>query len=341
MTSSIMAPPLLDVRDLRTEFTRGKRKVLAVDGVSFSLGVGEVLGVVGESGSGKSVTMLSLMGLERPTGGSVRFDGEELLDLDEAGMRRIRGNRIGMIFQDPMKSLNPVLTVGRQLMEPLRVHRQLDRRAARKRAVELLAMVGIPGAALRVDDYPHQFSGGMRQRVMIAMALSCEPAVLIADEPTTALDVTVQAQILELIGSMQRELGMAVIIVSHDLGVVAGMADRICVMYGGRVVESGRVEDVYALPSHPYTRGLLGSIPRVEVERGSRLEAIPGSPPDLTRLPSGCAFRDRCRFATGTCALEAPPLVDVPGGGGGHSAACVLDVTPEAWRARTTTAEVA
>jgi len=330
-----IADPILEVRDLRTEFRRGKQTVVAVDDVSFTLGAGEVLGVVGESGSGKSVTMLSILGLERPVSGSVLFEGEELVGRSEAAMRRIRGDRIGMVFQDPMKSLNPVLTVGHQLMEPLRVHRGMDRKAARRRGIELLEMVGIPGASRRIDDYPHQFSGGMRQRVMIAMALSCEPDVLIADEPTTALDVTVQAQILELVAAMQRELGMAVIIVSHDLGVVAGMADRICVMYSGRIVETGRVEDVYALPSHPYTRGLLGSIPRLEVPPGSHLEAIAGTPPDLTRLPTGCAFRDRCRYVLPECALAPPPLVDVPFGGPAHRVACVLDVAPDAWRRRT------
>jgi oligopeptide transport system ATP-binding protein len=325
---------LLSVRGLRTEFRTRSRSLTAVDGVSFSLERGESLGIVGESGSGKSVMMLSVLGLLTPSAGEVHFEGQDLVGLPKKELRKIRGNRIGMIFQDPMKSLNPVMTVERQLTETLRAHRGLNARAARARAVQLLDMVGIPGAAWRVKDFPHQFSGGMRQRVMMAIALSCDPALLIADEPTTALDVTVQAQILELVSQMRQELGMALILVSHDLGVVAGMADRVAVMYAGRIVETGSVDDVYARPHHPYTRGLLHSIPRLDDERGADLLTIRGAPPDPSRLPSGCAFRDRCSFAQPRCAEETPELEHVPSSSADHVVACWFPVDAGASRDR-------
>jgi oligopeptide transport system ATP-binding protein len=293
--------PLLDVVDLQTHFRTPDGVVKAVDGVSFSVERGATLGIVGESGSGKSVTSLSIMRLVpqpagRIVGGEIRFGGTDLLRLSEREMRRVRSKQIGMVFQDPMTSLNPVLTVGRQLIEALELHMGLRGRAARRRVVELLDLVGIPSPEKRLDDLPHQFSGGMRQRVMIAMALSCEPQLLIADEPTTALDVTIQAQILELIGKLQEELGMAVLLITHDLGVVAGMADRIIVMYAGRVVEAGPTEQIFADPRMPYTIGLLQSIPRLDEERGHRLNPIRGLPPDLIDLSAACPFAPRCDF---------------------------------------------
>jgi oligopeptide transport system ATP-binding protein len=293
---------------------------------------GETLGIVGESGSGKSVTSLSIMRLipnppGRIVGGQIIFDGDNLLDYTEEEMRHIRGNRIAMIFQDPMTSLNPVLTIGRQITESLELHMKLTPKEARNRAVELLQMVGIPGAARRLDDYPHQFSGGMRQRVMIAMALSCNPELLIADEPTTALDVTIQAQILELIQRLQHELGTAVIIITHDLGVVAGMADRVIVMYAGRVVEEGSTEEIFARPRMPYTIGLLRSIPRLDEEEGRTLTPIRGLPPDLINLPQICPFSPRCDyFIPGACDQQVPPLREVVPG---HKAACLFDITLE------------
>jgi oligopeptide transport system ATP-binding protein len=327
-----MSQPLLVVKNLETQFKTQDGIVKAVNTVSFHVDRGETLGIVGESGSGKSVTSLSIMRLipnppGRIVGGQIIFDGENLLDYTEEEMRHIRGNRIAMIFQDPMTSLNPVLTIGRQITESLELHMKLTPREARNRAVELLQMVGIPGAARRLDDYPHQFSGGMRQRVMIAMALSCNPELLIADEPTTALDVTIQAQILELIQRLQHELGTAVIIITHDLGVVAGMADRVIVMYAGRVVEEGSTEEIFARPRMPYTIGLLRSIPRLDEEEGRTLTPIRGLPPDLINLPQICPFSPRCDyFIPGTCDQQVPPLREVVPG---HKAACLFDITLE------------
>ncbi|MFZ9857080.1 MAG: ABC transporter ATP-binding protein [Roseiflexaceae bacterium] len=324
--------PLLDVRNLETQFKTQDGVVKAVNNVSFYVNRGETLGIVGESGSGKSVTSLSVMRLipnppGRITGGEVMFDGQDLLKLSEEAMRELRGNRIAMIFQDPMTSLNPVLTIGQQIIESLVLHLKLSQAEARARTIELLQMVGIPGAEKRVDEYPHQFSGGMRQRVMIAMALACNPELLIADEPTTALDVTIQAQILELIEKLQAELGMAVIIITHDLGVVAGMSDRVMVMYAGRVVEEGLTRDIFHNPRMPYTIGLLKSIPRLDNLSGQRLEPIRGLPPDLITLGQECAFRFRCDFAqAGTCDAQVPPLRNV---GENHNAACLFDITIE------------
>lgn len=322
--------PLLDVRNLETQFKTQDGVVKAVNNVSFYVNRGETLGIVGESGSGKSVTSLSVMRLipnppGRITGGEVMFDGQNLLKLGEEAMRELRGNRIAMIFQDPMTSLNPVLTVGQQIIESLVLHLKLSQAEARARTIELLQMVGIPGAERRVDEYPHQFSGGMRQRVMIAMALACNPELLIADEPTTALDVTIQAQILELIEKLQAELGMAVIIITHDLGVVAGMSDRVMVMYAGRVVEEGSTRDIFHNPRMPYTIGLLKSIPRLDNVSGKRLEPIRGLPPDLITLGQICAFSPRCDFyQAGVCDSQVPPLRNV---GENHNAACLFDIT--------------
>ncbi len=327
-----MSQPLLVVKNLETQFKTQDGIVRAVSNVSFHVDRGETLGIVGESGSGKSVTSLSIMRLipnppGKIVGGQIIFDGENLLDYTEEEMRHIRGNRIAMIFQDPMTSLNPVLTIGRQITESLELHMKLTPREARNRAIELLEMVGIPGAARRLDDYPHQFSGGMRQRVMIAMALSCNPELLIADEPTTALDVTIQAQILELIQRLQHELGTAVIIITHDLGVVAGMADRVIVMYAGRIVEEGPTEEIFARPRMPYTIGLLRSIPRLDEEEGRKLTPIRGLPPDLINLPQICPFSPRCDyFIPGKCDQQVPPLREVVPG---HKAACLFDITLE------------
>ena len=313
---------LLEVKDLRTQFKTDDGVVRAVDGVSFSLERGKTIGIVGESGSGKSVTSLSILRLLGSAGsivgGSIHFDGRDLGKLSERELRDIRGNRISMIFQDPMTSLNPFLTVERQISEVLVAHRGLSRRDARRQAIEGLERVGIPDAGRRVDQYPHQFSGGMRQRVMIAIALACEPQLLIADEPTTALDVTIQAQILDLIRALQRDLGTAVVLITHDLGVVAGMADEVAVMYAGKIVEHGLANDVFAKPSHPYTRGLLGSVPRLDADRRDDLVAIPGLPPDLSNLPAGCSFAPRCSLAKERCG-EYPQVVAI---GALHSAAC-------------------
>ncbi|MGQ9549895.1 MAG: ABC transporter ATP-binding protein [Roseiflexus sp.] len=327
-----MSQPLLVVKNLETQFKTQDGIVRAVNNVSFHVDRGETLGIVGESGSGKSVTSLSIMRLipnppGKIVGGQIIFDGDNLLDYTEEEMRHIRGNRIAMIFQDPMTSLNPVLTIGRQITESLELHMKLTPKEARNRAIELLQMVGIPGAAWRLDDYPHQFSGGMRQRVMIAMALSCNPELLIADEPTTALDVTIQAQILELIQRLQHELGTAVIIITHDLGVVAGMADRVIVMYAGRVVEEGPTEEIFARPRMPYTIGLLRSIPRLDEAEGRTLTPIRGLPPDLINLPQICPFSPRCDyFMPGACDQRVPPLREVVPG---HKAACLFDITLE------------
>ena len=316
--------PLLQVRDLKTYFFTDDGVVKAVDGVSWDVEQGETLGLVGESGCGKSVTALSLLRLiATPPGkivaGEVLFEGEDLLKLDEDDIRRIRGNKIAMVFQEPMTSLNPVLTIGRQMTESLELHLKMDRNASRRRAVQLLEMVGIPEGESRVDDYPHQFSGGMRQRVMIAMALSCNPKLLLADEPTTALDVTIQAQVLEILARLSRELGTAVVIITHNLGVVARYADRVNVMYAGKIVESASAKELYAHPRHPYTVGLLKSVPRLDEVRKTKLEVIEGSPPDLIRMGPGCSFYPRCTFRVDRCAEETPPLMQVADR---HHAAC-------------------
>jgi peptide/nickel transport system ATP-binding protein len=305
--------PLLEIDKLVTRFHTEDGTVHAVNGVSVALHEGEILALVGESGSGKSVTMLSVMGLiPRPPGeivsGTVRFEDEYLLSLSNKQMRSIRGREIAMVFQDPMTSLNPVLTVGRQIVEALQLHTDLDFNEARQRAIDLLDVVGIPEAKERVGDYPHQFSGGMRQRVMIAMALSCDPKLLIADEPTTALDVTIQAQIVELVKRLQRERGLAVIWITHDLGLVANLADRVAVMYAGRIVEEGEVNDIYARTRHPYTQGLLESVPRLGDDVPELLKEIPGSPPYLSEIPPGCAFAPRCRYVDDDCLTRTPPL---------------------------------
>jgi len=321
---------LLEVQDLKTYFKVKAGRVRAVDGVSFAIKPGEKLGVVGESGCGKSVTALSIMRLlpQPPgeiVGGSVLFEDQDLIDLPESAMRKIRGGKIGMIFQDPMTCLNPTMTVGKQIGEALRIHLKLSKDEAQKRAVSLLEQVGIPAAAERINSYPHQFSGGMRQRVMIAIALACNPRLLIADEPTTALDVTVQAQILELINGVCTDFGTAVIIITHDLGVVAGMTDRVAVMYAGKVVEVASTDEIYANPRHPYTLGLLGSVPRVDEERHSQLKTIEGAPPDLLQPPPGCPFMPRCAFARAIC-RTMPPL-DPVAGNSAHLKACWVDVT--------------
>ena len=306
---------LLELEDVRTQLTLKEGIVRAVDGVSFHVDPGETLGIVGESGSGKSMTALSIMRLlprsGRIAGGKIRFKGKDLTDLSEADMEAIRGTEIAMIFQDPMTSLNPVYRVGWQVSEPLRIHRRADSATAMKAAVGLLKKVGIPEAEKRVRQYPHVFSGGMRQRAMIAMGLSTSPSLLIADEPTTALDVTIQAQILDLLRSLNSESGTATILITHNLGVVAGMCERLIVMYAGRVVEEGRTEDVFAHPEHPYTWSLLRSIPRLDAEVHEPLHPIEGSPPDMTRLPTGCKFRPRCQFAIDRCAAEEPELKPV------------------------------
>jgi peptide/nickel transport system ATP-binding protein len=322
------ARPILEVEDLRVSFVTEGGVVEAVRGVSFELAPGEVLGVVGESGCGKSVTAMALTGLNRDDpnarfGGSVRFRGNELLTLGERELRRVRGAEIAMIFQDPMTSLNPVHRVGSLIAETLRAHIAMSWGDAMTRAADLLREVGIPEPERRAQDYPHQLSGGMRQRVMIAMALACEPAVLIADEPTTALDVTIQAQILRLIQRMRETHGAAVVLITHDLGVVARMADRVAVMYAGRIVEQGTVRDLFHRPQHPYTWGLLESIPRIDRERLTRLHSIPGQPPSLVGLDEGCSFRVRCAYAHARC--EKTPPLDQRFGAPGHLDACWLD----------------
>jgi oligopeptide transport system ATP-binding protein len=316
--------PMLQVRGLKTEFHTQDGVVHAVNGISFDLDQGETLGIVGESGCGKSVSMLSVMRLiQDPPGkivdGEIVFYGKKLLELRNDEMRRVRGAEMAMIFQDPMTFLNPVLTVGFQIMEALKLHQGMDEQQARERAAELLNLVGLPHAAERLDDYPHQFSGGMRQRAMIAMALSCSPLLLIADEPTTALDVTIQAQIVDLVKRLQEELGMAVIWITHDLGVVARIAQRVIVMYAGFIIEDAKIVDLYGSPRHPYTIGLLGSLPRLDAARGSKLFSIPGQPPDLIDLPPGCPFAPRCGFATERCLQENPHLEQV---GVDHRVAC-------------------
>jgi oligopeptide transport system ATP-binding protein len=320
---------LLEVKNLKTQFFTQDGVVHAVNGITYSVGAGETVAIVGESGSGKSVGVMSLIRLiPQPPGkivdGQVLFDGQDLLKLSEDELRHVRGNRIAMIFQDPMTSLNPVLTVGRQITEALELHLNMNREQSRKRAIELLQLVGIPGAESRIDDYPHQFSGGMRQRVMIAMGLSCNPQLLIADEPTTALDVTIQAQIVDLVGRLKTELGMAIIWITHDLGVVAGMAERVLVMYSGFIVEEAPVDQIYARPRHPYTLGLLRSIPRLDLGRQKRLVPIEGLPPDLLEAPTHCPFAPRCQFAFDKCWQENPPLEVV---GANHRAACWADIS--------------
>jgi oligopeptide/dipeptide ABC transporter ATP-binding protein len=316
---------LLEVRHLQTQFLTRGGVVRAVDGVSWDVREGETVALVGESGCGKSVSALSVMRLVaepagRIVGGQVLFRGRDLLTLSEEEMRKVRGREIAMIFQEPMTSLNPVLTVGRQLTEGLEIHLGLSTGEARERAVELLGLVGIPDPARRLPQYPHQFSGGMRQRMMIAMALACRPALILADEPTTALDVTIQAQILELMKSLSRQFGVAMLMITHNLGVVARYADRVNVMYAGRVIEQGTARALYARPRHPYTLGLLRSVPRLDEPRRARLDPIEGQPPDLTRLPSGCAFAPRCAFRVERCLAEAPALRPI--GADGHVTAC-------------------
>ena len=319
-------PPLLEVRDLHTEFATGAGVVPAVDGISYTVERGETVAIVGESGSGKTAGALSILRLiPDPPGriikGEILFDGRDLLKLSDEAIRRVRGADIGMIFQEPMTSLNPVLTIGRQITETIEQHRGADRAAAQKRAVELLAMVGIADPARRLKQYPHQLSGGMRQRIMIAIALACDPKLIIADEPTTALDVTIQAQILELMKELTRRLHVALIIITHNLGVVARYANRVNVMYAGRIVESGPAADIYHDPRHPYTMALLRSVPRLDRPRQARLDPVEGQPPDLTRLDAGCSFRPRCRFAVEACAAVRPPLQGA--GAGPHFAACL------------------
>lgn len=321
---------LLDVHDLKTYFKVKAGRVRAVDGVSFAIKPGEKVAIVGESGCGKSVTALSIMRLipQPPgeyAGGSVLFEGQDLLDAPESAMRKVRGSKIGMIFQDPMTSLNPTMTVGKQIAEGLRIHLKLSADQAQKRAISLLEQVGIPEATRRINSYPHQFSGGMRQRVMIAIALACNPKLLIADEPTTALDVTVQAQILELINGICTEFGAALILITHDLGVVAEMTDRVVVMYAGKVVEEAPTEEIFANPRHPYTLGLLASVPRLDEARTSELKTIEGAPPDLLKPPPGCPFMPRCAFARAIC-RTMPPL-DPLSGNATHRKACWVDVT--------------
>jgi len=316
---------LLDVRNLHTEFRTGAGLVRAVDGVSYTVDPGETVAIVGESGSGKSVGAMSILRLipdppGRITEGQILFGGRDLLGLSAEEMRMVRGSEIGMVFQEPMTSLNPVLTIGRQMTETLQQHRGADRATADRRAIELLTLVGIADPKRRLGQYPHQLSGGMRQRIMIAIALTCEPRLIIADEPTTALDVTIQAQILELMTGLTRRLNVALIIITHNLGVVARYARRVNVMYAGRIVESGPAPEVYHDPRHPYTIALLRSVPRLDRPRQARLDPVEGQPPDLTRLDRGCAFRPRCRFAVAACAEARPPLEAA--GAAGHLSAC-------------------
>ncbi|MCE2465124.1 MAG: ABC transporter ATP-binding protein [Dehalococcoidia bacterium] len=317
---------LLEVRDLKTHFFTFGGVVKAVDGVSYDLEEGETLGLVGESGCGKSVSALSIMRLiPDPPGkiveGEIIFNGEDLLKMNSTQMRRIRGHQISMVFQEPMTSLNPVLSVERQLTETLQLHLGMSRSDAGKEAVRRLDQVGIPDPERRVKQFPHQFSGGMRQRVMIAMALSCNPRLIIADEPTTALDVTIQAQILELMKGLSREYGVALIVITHNLGVVARYADRVNIMYAGKIIERGNAQDIYRDPRHPYTLGLLNSVPRLDLPRTEKLDPIEGQPPDLVNIPMGCSFRERCRYAIDQCAEETPPLEHITDG---HSSACYV-----------------
>jgi len=323
-----MATPLLEVEDLRVHFETDDGLVKAVDGISYTVDRGETLGIVGESGSGKSVSSLTVMGLTRARNarisGSVRFDGKDLLGASDEELRDVRGNDIAMIFQDPLSSLHPFYKVGNQIVEAIQAHREVSKAQAYDRAVEMLGLVGIPEPRRRADSYPHEFSGGMRQRAMIAMALANDPKLLIADEPTTALDVTVQAQILELIERLQKEFDTAVVVITHDLGVVAEMADEIAVMYAGRIVEQGTADTVFNAPEHPYTWGLLSSIPRMDAARSDELVPIPGRPPSLIPLPSGCAFHPRCPYVRDAHRRIDPVLDPVPGDRS-HRVACLLD----------------
>jgi oligopeptide transport system ATP-binding protein len=319
---------VLEVEDLTTRFNTQDGTVHAVNGVSFELRRGEFLGVVGESGSGKSVTMMSLLRLiPMPPGeivsGVARFGDEDLLSIDMEELRAIRGGKIGFIFQDPMTSLNPVLTVGYQIMESIRLHTDLTEKQVKPKARELLELVGIPDAEARLANYPHELSGGMRQRVMIAMALACDPEIIIADEPTTALDVTIQAQIIEIVRDLREKLGTAVIWITHDLGVIAGLADRVLVMYGGQIMEEALVGDLYANPQHPYTKGLLGSIPRLD-QKGMELVNIKGQPPNMYQPPTSCPFSPRCPYVMDKCRSEIPPLFELAGG---RKTACWWDLT--------------
>jgi oligopeptide/dipeptide ABC transporter ATP-binding protein len=323
---------LLSVNDLRVQFWTQRGTVHAVNGVSFDVAPGETLGIVGESGCGKSVTSLAILGIlpraGRVTSGQAMFEDRDLLGRSDAELRRIRGRDIAMIFQDPMTSLNPVLTIGRQIREALETHMGMSRKEAQARVVELLVQVGIPEARRRTGDYPHQFSGGMRQRAMIAMALACEPKVLIADEPTTALDVTIQAQILDLLRGLVAERNTALIMITHDLGVVAGMCDRVNVMYGGMIMETGSAEDVFRSPRHPYTLGLLQSVPRLDTPRGRKLQPIEGAPRDMLRPPAACPFAPRCAYEVEQSRQEVPTLVEVAPG---HRVACFNPVPEDAW----------
>ncbi len=320
--------PLLEVDGLEVQFDTDDGIVRAVNGISYSLQPGGSLGIVGESGCGKSVSSLAVMGLvPRPVGkivaGNVQFQGRDLLTLSQSDMREIRGSDISMIFQDPMNSLNPVLTIGFQIEESLRLHLGLDKEAATARAVELLDLVGIPSPEDRIKDFPHQLSGGMQQRVMIAMAISCQPQLLFADEPSTALDVTIEAQVIELLSNLRRDLDMAVVLITHDLAVVAGFCDEVIVMYAGYIVEQSSVRDIFHNPRHPYTIGLLGSMPGAEANQDHRLTTIPGAPPDMTALPAGCPFAPRCRFVHDKCKTDLPELDDLEPG---HAIRCFVDV---------------
>jgi oligopeptide transport system ATP-binding protein len=317
---------MLDVRDLKTYFLTDNGIVKAVDGVSFTLKQGETLGIVGESGCGKSVTNLSIMRLipsppGKIVGGEIHFEGQDILSLSESELRAIRGNKISMIFQDPMTSLNPFLRISTQMIETIRIHQDVSKQQALEKSIAMLKLVGIPAAEERVHNYPHQFSGGMRQRVMIAMALSCEAKVLIADEPTTALDVTIQAQILELIQKLSKQLNTSVIIITHDLGVVAGMCDNVCVMYAGKIVEKAKTDDLYKNPAHPYTFGLIQSVPRLDKAKNGRLFSIEGQPPNVIDLPPCCPFHPRCHKVMDICRTQYPPVKDL---GNSHEVACWL-----------------
>lgn len=319
-----MSRRLLSVRNLKTSFFTHVGEVKAVRGISFDVNQGEVLGIVGESGSGKSVTSLSIMGLLQHPGrvvdGEIFFQDQDILSYGKRRMRRVRGKEIAMIFQDPMTSLNPVYTVGNQIMEMLQEHEDIGKGEAKRRAIEMLRMVGIPSPEKRIHNYPHEFSGGMRQRAMIAIALACSPKLLIADEPTTALDVTIQHQILKQMRSLQEEYGTSIIFITHDLGVVAELCDRVVVLYGGLVMEEAEINDLFENPLHPYTMGLLASIPGLTKDKSERLQSIPGSPPDMTKPPKGCPFASRCQFARNICAAECPPFVQV----GSRQARCWL-----------------
>ncbi len=328
-----VSDPLLAVDDLHVQFWTDRGTIHAVNGVSFSVAPGETLGIVGESGCGKSVTSLALLGIlpraGRAVAGTARFEGRDLLKLHDRELRKIRGKDIAMIFQDPMTSLNPVLTIGRQLREAMEAHLDLDRAETRRRAVELLDQVGIPSAKDRLDDYPHQFSGGMRQRAMIAMAIACEPRLLIADEPTTALDVTIQAQILDLLRQLVAERSMALVLITHDLGVVAGMCERVSVMYAGTVIEAGTARDLFAHPRHPYTLGLLQSVPRLDTGRKQKLHPIAGAPRNMLSAPTSCPFAPRCRFRAERCEEQLPVLKPLDTG---QRAACFHPVAADEWQ---------